>query len=169
MAQWVKNPPAMPETQVWSPGREDLLEKEMVTHLPREWLCTLVFLPEQFHGRRTLTGYSPKGCKEWDTTEQLRTQVLLKVYNKGPSAYQSEKVSRAVVSLRPHGLCESMDCSPPDSSVWDSPGKNTRMCSHFLLQRFSPHLRTILESPSLLADSLSSELPGKPWHLAGTP
>ena len=76
----------------------------MVTHLPREWLCTLVFLPEQFHGWRTLTGYSPKGCKEWDTTEQLCAQVLLKVYNKGPSAYQSEKVSRAVVSLRPHGL-----------------------------------------------------------------
>ena len=35
MAQWVKNPPAMQETQetgVWSLGQEDRLEEEMVTH-----------------------------------------------------------------------------------------------------------------------------------------
>ena len=32
MAQWVKNPPAKQETQVWSLGREDPLEKEMATH-----------------------------------------------------------------------------------------------------------------------------------------
>ena len=30
--QMVKNPPAMQEMQVWSLGREDPLEKEMVTH-----------------------------------------------------------------------------------------------------------------------------------------
>ena len=32
MAQWVKNPPAMQEMQVQSPGQEDPLEKEMATH-----------------------------------------------------------------------------------------------------------------------------------------
>jgi len=35
MAQWVKNPPAMQETQeaqVQSLGREDPLEKEVTTH-----------------------------------------------------------------------------------------------------------------------------------------
>ena len=32
MAQKVKNPPAMQETQVWSLGHEDPLEKEMTTH-----------------------------------------------------------------------------------------------------------------------------------------
>ena len=32
MAQTVKNLPAMWETQVWSLGREDPLEKEMATH-----------------------------------------------------------------------------------------------------------------------------------------
>ena len=31
VAQLVKNPPAMQETQVWSPGGEDPLEKEMAT------------------------------------------------------------------------------------------------------------------------------------------
>ena len=32
MAQTVKNPPAMRETRVQSPGCEDLLEKGMATH-----------------------------------------------------------------------------------------------------------------------------------------
>ena len=32
VAQTVKNLPAMQETQVWSPSREDPLEKEMATH-----------------------------------------------------------------------------------------------------------------------------------------
>ena len=32
---------------------------------------TLVFLPEEFHGQRSLADYSPQDCKEWDTTERL--------------------------------------------------------------------------------------------------
>ena len=32
LAQWVKNPPAMQETQVRSLSQEDPLEKEMATH-----------------------------------------------------------------------------------------------------------------------------------------
>ena len=32
MAQMVKNPPAMQETQVQSPGQEDPLERGMATH-----------------------------------------------------------------------------------------------------------------------------------------
>ena len=31
-------------------------------------------------------------------------------------------------------LCDLMDCSPPGSSVWDSPGKNTGVGCHALLQ-----------------------------------
>ena len=30
----------------------------------RKWKPTAVFLPEKFHGHRTLAGYSPWGCKE---------------------------------------------------------------------------------------------------------
>ena len=37
----------------------------------REWLPTSVFLPGEFHGQRSLVSYSPWGCKEPDTTEQL--------------------------------------------------------------------------------------------------
>ena len=31
----------------------------------------LVFLPGESHGQRSLVGYSPWGCKQSDTTEQL--------------------------------------------------------------------------------------------------
>ena len=38
----------------------------------RKWQPTPVFLPEKSHGQRSLAGYSPWGCQEPDTTEQLR-------------------------------------------------------------------------------------------------
>ena len=37
----------------------------------REWLPTPVFLPGEFHEKRSLTGYSPWGHKQSDMTEQL--------------------------------------------------------------------------------------------------
>ena len=62
-------------------------------------------------------------------------------------------LSRSVVSdsLRPHG------CSPPGSSVHgDSPGKNTGVVYHALLQGIFP------TQVSCIADSLQTEPPGKP-------
>ena len=37
----------------------------------RKWQSTPVFLPGEFHGQRSLAGYSPWVRKELDTTEQL--------------------------------------------------------------------------------------------------
>ena len=37
----------------------------------REWQPTPGFWPGESHGQRSLAGYSPWGCKESDTTEQL--------------------------------------------------------------------------------------------------
>ena len=37
----------------------------------REWQPSPVFLPGEFHGQRSLAGYSPWGCKVSDTTELL--------------------------------------------------------------------------------------------------
>ena len=42
----------------------------------REWLPTPVFLPEEFHGQRSLMGYCPWGCKETDTTERLTLKII---------------------------------------------------------------------------------------------
>ena len=53
MAQMVKNLPAVWKTRVPSLGREDPLEKE--------WLPALVFFGGEFHGQRSLVGYSPWG------------------------------------------------------------------------------------------------------------
>ena len=36
----------------------------------REWLPTPVFLPGEFHGQRSLVGYSPGGHKESNTPER---------------------------------------------------------------------------------------------------
>ena len=36
----------------------------------RAWQPTLIFLPGESHGQRSLVGYSPWGCKESGTTEQ---------------------------------------------------------------------------------------------------
>ena len=51
----------MQETQVRSLDQEDSLEKGMVP--------TPVVSPGEFHGQRSLGGYSPLSCKEWDMTE----------------------------------------------------------------------------------------------------
>ena len=64
VAQMVKCLPTMQETQVQSLGREDPLEKEMATH-------SSTLLPGKFHGRRSLAGCNPWGCKELDMTEQF--------------------------------------------------------------------------------------------------
>ena len=61
VAQKVKNLPAMQETWDQSLDREDPLEKGMAT--------TPVFLPGEFHGKKSLACYSPWGGKELDTTE----------------------------------------------------------------------------------------------------
>ena len=61
MAQTVKNPPAMKETQVRSLGQEDPLVKEMATRSST--------LGGKSHGQRSLAGYSPWGRKESDTSE----------------------------------------------------------------------------------------------------
>ena len=52
----VKNPLAVQEMQVQSLGGK--------IPLRGEWLLTPVFLPEEFHGQRSLAGYSLGGSKE---------------------------------------------------------------------------------------------------------
>ena len=61
----VKNPPA-------NAGRcKRCVFNPWVGKIPwrRPWQPTLVFLPGESHGQRSLAGYSPWDCKELDTTE----------------------------------------------------------------------------------------------------
>ena len=43
----------------------------------REWLPTSVILPGEFHGQRSLVGYSPQGHKKLDMIEQLKLSPVL--------------------------------------------------------------------------------------------
>ena len=52
----VKNPPAKQETWVPSLSQEDPLEEGRQP--------TLIFLPGESHGQKSLAVYSPWGCKE---------------------------------------------------------------------------------------------------------
>ena len=63
----------MPETQVWSLGQEDPLEKGMATHSSIE--------PRESYGQRSLVGYSQWGHKESDTTEQLTLALFRLILN----------------------------------------------------------------------------------------
>ena len=63
VTQRVKHLPAMLETWVWS-----LVGK---ISWRREWLPTVVFLPGESHGWRSLVGNSLRGPKESDTTQRL--------------------------------------------------------------------------------------------------
>ena len=63
----VKKFPAKQEMQVQSRGQEDPVEKKMATHS--------VFLLEKAHGKTSLEGYSPWGCKRvWQDIATKRPQ-----------------------------------------------------------------------------------------------
>ena len=68
VAQMVKNLSVMQEMRVQS----------LVRKIPwrREWLPTQVFLPREFHGQRSLAGYSYWGHKELGTTERLTLSLF---------------------------------------------------------------------------------------------
>ena len=59
----------MQETWVQFLGQKDPLEKK--------WQTTPVLSPEKFQGLRSLVGYSPRGHKASDMTEQLH-YILMK-------------------------------------------------------------------------------------------
>ena len=69
MAQ-VKNLPA---------SARDTKHKSLITvgKIPqsRKWQLTPLFLSGKSHGQRSLLAYNPRGHKEWDMTEQLRTHT----------------------------------------------------------------------------------------------
>ena len=63
VAQTVKNLCAMWEMEVQPLGQEDFLEKKIATHSR--------ILAGEFHGQKSLVGYSPWGRKELDMNEWL--------------------------------------------------------------------------------------------------
>ena len=89
----------------------------------RKWQPTPVFLPGEFHGQRGLAGYSPWGRKNWThlaTKQQQRVLLLLLLL-----LSRSSRVR----------LCATPETAAHQAPrPWDSPGKNTAVGCHFLLQ-----------------------------------
>ena len=65
MALVVKNP----STNAGDIRDEGLIPEVRKIPWRRAWQPTPVFSPGEFHGQRSLVGYSPWGCKESDMTK----------------------------------------------------------------------------------------------------
>ena len=62
-------------------------------------------------------------------------------------------------------LCDPIDGSPPGSCPWDSPGKNTGVGCHFLLQCMKVKSeREVAQSCPTLSDPVDCSLPGSSAH-----
>ena len=76
-----KNLPPMQETGI----------RSWVGKIPwrRQWQPTPIFLPGEFHGQRSLVGYSAWVCKESGVTEQLTFSLLFFKVNDASSPAQN--------------------------------------------------------------------------------
>ena len=137
--------PTMWETWVRSLGWEDALEKETVTHSSTlSW--KIPWMEER--GR-------PRGRKKLDTTEQLHF-LSLQVLD-APVAAVASVVSD---SVQPHRRQPTRLLCP-----WDSPGKNTGVGCHFLLQcRKMKSESEVAQSCLTLRDPMDCTLPGSSIH-----
>ena len=62
-------------------------------------------------------------------------------------------------------LCDPIDGSPPGSHPWDSPGKNTGVGCHFLLQCIKVKSESeVTQSCPTLRDPMDCSLPGSSAH-----
>ena len=118
MAQTVKRLPAMRETRVRSPGREDPLEKEMATH------SSILGLENFMDGRAwwaTVHGVAKSRTRLSDFASLqhalggLLTSTLLVLPDTERAVLSCSVVSPWTIAH--HGLCDRMDYSPPGSSV----------------------------------------------------
>ena len=103
VTQMVKNLPAMQKTRVWSLCREDPRR--------REWQPTPVFLPGEFHGQRSLVGYSLWSCKRirhnWATNAFLTETTKLSSYKVAAEISMQQVTWRqeaALISTEPRVL-----------------------------------------------------------------
>ena len=73
----------------------------------KKWQPTAVFLTGKFHGQRRLADYSPWGCEESNTTEQLSTHThheQLRIYSKNLTLLAATWKAALVMSF--------FECSP---------------------------------------------------------
>ena len=73
----------------------------------REWLRTPVFLHREFHGQRSLVGYSPLGHKESDKTDRLTLSHILAYHLTFPLSRYLPKISENICPPKEDTLSSS--------------------------------------------------------------
>ena len=147
----------------------------------RKWQPAPVVLLGKSHGQRSLAGCSLWSCKKSDTTKHAHTHAHTHTHTQmggragdGEGEGRSKRTLWFLVPVTMWVLCSitqssptlfgPMDCSLPGSSVLGgSPGKNTGVgCPVAPPSGDLPNPGIETRSPTLQADSLPSELSGKP-------
>ena len=174
MAQVVKNPPAMQKTQVWSPGWEDALDKEMATHSSMlGWRIPQGEEPGGLQPMRSHESDMDKPacqakCQKTNTTLSVHYTSIRSVHSLSrvwlwdtillPSLKDLDfvcqlKSIRSVQSQSCPILCDPMVCSISDFPVHHQLPEFTQTCVHWVGDATQPsHL---LLSPSPPAFNLS--------------
>ena len=121
-------------------------------HWRRKWQPTSVFLPGESRGRGSLVG-----CHLWDRTESDMTEAT---QQQQQTPFKNSCCLVVSDSLGPHGLQPTRLLSP-----WDSPGKNTEVGCHFLLQCMKVKSQSeVTQSCPTLSDPMDCSLPGSSIH-----
>ena len=139
---------------VWLSGKESAWQWKRhrlyheVGKIPwtRKWQPTSVFLPGKSHRQRNLAGYCLQGCNKSEMTKV--------------TAAAAAQSLQSCPTLCPHRRQHTRLPCP-----WDSPGKNTGVGCHFLLQCMKVKSeREIAQSCPTLRDPMDRSLPGSSVH-----
>ena len=133
----------------------------------RDWLPTPVFLPEGFHGQRSLAGYSPWGHQESDMTEWLT--LSLHISPPMPSLWDHSAGGTALAhihSLWDHSVLAGSPLSLPSFSVEpplsiSHPAVNLHQCQLIILL-FSTMPQSI-NHPSVWSNSIQPSCESSNW------
>ena len=106
----------------------------------RKWQPSLVFLPGEFHGQRSLVGNSPWDQKESDKTEQLNmhTHITHTHTHTHIISYYSVSVQLSSVVQSCLTLCNPMNCSMPGLPVHHQLPESTQTHVHWVGDAIQP-------------------------------
>ena len=124
-------------------------------------------MPGKFYEQSILVGYSPCSCKQSDTTwrlnnKQVKNNPLISIFKPNTSSSFPAAAVMSVVSdsVLPHRLAPTRLPHP-----WDSPGKNTGVGCHFLLQCMKMKSESeVAQSCLTLIEPMDCSPPGSSIH-----
>ena len=152
-------------------------------HWRRKWQPTTVFLPGESQGWGSLVGCRLWGRTESDTTEATQQQqdtsqsIIKEIYpeylletpsketQNTPMTQPQLSFSLLLSRFSRVRLCATPETAAHLSRPWDSPGKNTGVGCHFLLQCMKVKSESeVAQSCPTLRDPMDCSLPGSSVH-----